>query len=159
MLESYLRENQVSYETQSHARAFTAQEIAAAERIPGRMLAKVVMVMADERLAMLVLPAPYQVDLDKARALLAAKEVRLAEEREFGAAFPDCEVGAMPPFGNLYKVPAYVDRTLADDETIVFNAGTHTETMSLKYADFERLAQPTIGDFSRRELAERSATA
>ena len=147
-LETYLRESKVPFQTQHHPQAFTAQEIAASEHVPGKMLAKVVMVMSDGRLVMLALPAPDHVDLAKANATLGAKETRLAEEGEFANAFPDCEVGAMPPFGNLYDLPIYVDKSLAEDETIVFNAGTHTDTLSLKYADFERLVKPTIADLA-----------
>ncbi len=147
-LEAYLRENKVPFQVQHHPIAFTAQEIAASEHIPGRMLAKVVIVLAEGKMVMLALPAPYRVDLAKAAALLGAKEVRLAREEEFAAAFPDCEVGAMPPFGNLYDLPVYVDKALAEDETIVFNAGTHMDTMSLKYADFERLVRPTVAEFA-----------
>ncbi len=149
-LETYLRENSVAFEAHHHAQAFTAQEVADSEHVPGKLLAKVVMVVADGRLVMLALPAPYLVDFAKAKGMLDAKQVRLAEEGEFASAFPDCEVGAMPPFGNLYDVPTYVDKTLAEDETIVVQAGTHTETLSLKYADFARLAQPTVAEFSRR---------
>ena len=149
-LEAYLRENGVPFEVQHHPRAVTAQEVAAAEHVPGRMLAKVVMVSADGEMAMLSLPAPYQVDLQKAAKLLGAQEARLAEEEEFEGAFPDCEVGAMPPFGNLYGLPVYVEEALAEDETIFFRAGTHTDTMSVGYADFERLVEPTIGRFARR---------
>jgi Ala-tRNA(Pro) deacylase len=98
---------------------------------------------------MLALPASYQVDLGKAATALGVKEVRLAEEEEFEDTFPDCEIGAMPPFGNLYGVPVYVDETLAEDETIVFRSGTHTDTMSVSYADFERLVEPTIAEFAR----------
>ncbi|MGB3633638.1 MAG: YbaK/EbsC family protein [Rubrobacteraceae bacterium] len=149
-LETYLREERVPFQTQHHSRVFTAQEVAAAEHIPGKMLAKVVMVVADEKLVMLSLPAPYQVDLEKAREVLEDEEARLAEEKEFENTFPDCEVGAMPPFGNLYGVPIYVDESLAEDETIVFQAGTHTDTMSLKYDDFERLTQPTVVEFAHK---------
>lgn len=149
-LEAYLRENKVPFQTQHHAQVFTAQEVAGSEHIAGKMLAKVVMVLADGKLTMLALPAPYVVDFSKTKAALGAQEVRLAEEREFTSAFPDCAVGAMPPFGDLYDLPVCVDKALADDETIVFNAGTHTDTMSLKYADYERLAKPTVADFSRR---------
>ena len=147
-LEAYLRENKVPFQVQHHPKAFTAQEIAASEHIPGKMLAKVVIVFADGKMAMLALPAPYRVDLAKASALLGAKEVRLAREEEFAAAFPDCEVGAMPPFGNLYDLSVYVDKALAEDESIVFNAGTHTDTMSMSYADFERLVRPTVAEFA-----------
>ncbi len=149
-LEAHLREHKVPFQTQHHAKVFTAQEVAGSEHIPGKMFAKVVMVIADGKLVMLALPASYVVDLGKVKAALGAQDVRLAEEAEFGSAFPDCDVGAMPPFGNLYDVPVYVDEALAEDETIVFEAGTHTDTMSLKYADYERLTKPTVVSFSRR---------
>jgi Ala-tRNA(Pro) deacylase len=149
-LEAYLRENGVPFEVQHHPRAVTAQEVAAAEHVPGRMLAKVVMVSAVGEMAMLSLPAPYQVDLEKAAKMLGAQEARLSEEEEFEGAFPDCEVGAMPPFGNLYGLPVYVEEALAEDETIFFRAGTHTDTMSVGYADFERLVEPTVGEFAHR---------
>ncbi len=147
-LEAYLRDHGVPYQTQHHARAFTAQEVAASEHIPGKMLAKVVMVLADGELRMLALPATGRVDLRRAAEALGAREVRLADERDFASTFPDCELGAMPPFGNLYGVPVYVDRTLAEDETIVVQAGTHTDTLSLRYADFARLVEPTVADFA-----------
>ena len=121
-LENYLRDNQVPFEQQHHPRAVSAQEVAASEHLPGRMLAKTVMVLADGQMVMLALPAPYQVDLEEAAAALGVDEVRLAEEEEFADTFPDCEVGAMPPFGNLYGVPVYVEKTLAEDETIVFRS-------------------------------------
>jgi Ala-tRNA(Pro) deacylase len=149
-LEAYLRDNQVPFQVQHHPPAYTAQEVAASEHIPGKLLAKVVMVFADGQLAMLALPAPHRVDPARAAAALGAKEVRLAQEAEFAAAFPDCEVGAMPPFGNLYGVPVYVDEALAEDETIVFRAGTHTDTMSLRYADFARLVRPATAGFAHR---------
>jgi Ala-tRNA(Pro) deacylase len=149
-LENYLRENQVPFEEQHHRRAVSAQEVAASEHVPGRMLAKTVMVLADGEMVMLALPAPYQVDLEKAAAALGVDEARLAEEEEFEDSFPDCEVGAMPPFGNLYGVPVYVEKTLAEDETIVFRSGTHTETMSVGYSDFERLVEPTVAVFALR---------
>jgi Ala-tRNA(Pro) deacylase len=147
-LEGYLRENGVSFEVQHHPRAVTAQEVAATEHVPGKMFAKTVMVLADREMVMLVLPAPYQVDPEKAAEELGAKEVHLASEERFGDTFPDCEVGAMPPFGNLYGVPVYVDETLAEDETVVFRAGTHTDTMSVRYADLERLVEPTVARFA-----------
>ena len=149
-LEAYLRENAVPFEVQHHPRVVTAQEVAATEHIPGKMLAKTVMVLADGEMVMLALPASYQVDLGKAGEALGAVEVRLAEEDEFENAFPDCEVGAMPLFGNLYDLPVYVEEVLAEDETVFFRAGTHTDTMSVGYADFERLVEPTVGDFARR---------
>ena len=149
-LENYLRENQVRFEEQHHPRTVSAQEVAASEHVPGRMLAKTVMVLADGEMVMLALPAPYQVDLEKAAAALGVDEARLAQEEEFEDSFPDCEVGAMPPFGNLYGVPVYVEKTLAEDETMVFRSGTHTETMSVSYSDFERLVEPTVAQFALR---------
>jgi Ala-tRNA(Pro) deacylase len=146
-LQTYLRENGVPFETHDHRKVFTAQEVAAAEHMPGRMLAKPVIVLTDGRLAMVVVAAPDQVDLGRAQAALGAVEVRLAREKEFAETFPDCEPGAMPPFGNLYGVPVYVDEALTKNERIVFQAGSHTETISVRYADFERLAQPTVDDF------------
>jgi Ala-tRNA(Pro) deacylase len=150
-LEAYLREKQVPFEVRHHPRVITAQEVAASEHVPGKMLAKTVMVLADGKMVMLALPAPYQVDVDKAGKVLGA-EVRLAHEAEFENTFPDCEVGAMPPFGNLYEVPVCVEAALAEDETIVFRAGTHTDTMSVSYADFERLVEPTIAEFAASRL-------
>lgn len=150
-LEAYLREKRVPFEVRHHPRAITAQEVAASEHVPGKMLAKTVMVLADGKMVMLALPAPYQVDVDKAGKVLGV-EVRLAHEEEFENTFPDCEVGAMPPFGNLYEVPVYVEVALAEDETIVFRAGTHTDTMSVSYADFERLVEPTIAEFAASRL-------
>lgn len=149
-LETYLRENGVPYQSQHHARAITAQEVAATEHVPGRMFAKTVIVSlaGDGKLMMLVLPAPYHVNPLKASAALGAREIHLADEERFAAAFPDCEVGAMPPFGNLYDLPVYADRTLIEEETIVFRAGTHTDTMSVSYADFEKLVRPTVFDFA-----------
>jgi Ala-tRNA(Pro) deacylase len=150
-LEDYLRENGVSFEVQHHPRAITAQEVAATEHVPGKMLVKVVMVMVDGEMVMLSLPAPYQVDLKKVGKMLGAKEARLAEEEEFEGAFPDCEVGAMPPFGNLYDLAVYVEEALAEDETIFFRAGIHTDTMSVRYADFEQLVNPTVAEFAHRD--------
>jgi Ala-tRNA(Pro) deacylase len=151
-LEAYLREKQVPFDVRHHPMAVTAQEVAASEHVPGKMLAKTVMVLADGKMVMLALPASYQVDMDKAGKVLGVGEVRLAKEEEFEDTFPDCEVGAMPPFGNLYEVPVCVEETLAEDETIVFRAGTHTDTMSVSYADFERLVEPTIAEFAASRL-------
>ena len=146
-LESHLRENGVAFEVQEHPTAYTAQKIAASEHVPGRMFAKVVMASTDGDLVMLVLPAPSVVDVAKLSEVLG-KQVRLASESEFASAFPDCQAGAMPPFGNLYDVPVYVDQALGQNERIVFQAGTHTVTMSVAYADFERLARPTVADIA-----------
>jgi Ala-tRNA(Pro) deacylase len=147
-LQGYLREHKVPFEAQHHPRTVSAQEVAATEHVPGKMFAKTVMALADEEIVMLVLPAPYHVNPEKAAEALGIKDFRLASEEQFEDAFPDCEVGAMPPFGNLYDVPVYVDEALAEDERIVFRAGTHTDTMSVGYADFERLVEPTVVEFA-----------
>jgi Ala-tRNA(Pro) deacylase len=147
-LESYLRQQQVAFDVQQHRTAYTAQEVAESEHIAGRLVAKTVVTWADGQLVLLVLPASLQVELAHLGAALGAKATRLAHEAEFVDAFPDCEVGAMPPFGNLYDLPVYVDKSLTEDEVIVFPAGTHTETMSLRYADYAQLVKPTIVEFA-----------
>jgi Ala-tRNA(Pro) deacylase len=113
-LEQYLRTNKVPFQVQHHPLAYTAQRGVASEHISGKMKAKVVMVIADGDLVMLALPAPEIINVNDVAAALGAKEVRLAHEEESAGAFPDCEVGAMPPFGNLYSLPIYVDKTLAE---------------------------------------------
>jgi Ala-tRNA(Pro) deacylase len=146
-LESYLRENGVSFEVEEHPTAYTAQKIAATEHVPGRMFAKVVMATTNGDLVMLVLPAPSVVDVGKV-AEVVGEDVRLASESEFATTFADCEAGAMPPFGNLYDLPVYVDLALGRNERIVFQAGTHSVTMNVAYADFERLTRPTVADIA-----------
>jgi Ala-tRNA(Pro) deacylase len=147
-LEAYLREHQVPFQIQKHARTFSAQKIAESEHIPGKMVAKTVIAWADNQMIALVLPASYRADLNKVGNLLGTKEIRLAHEAEFAATFPDCAVGTMPPFGNLYGIPVYVEKRLAELEKMVFPAGTYTETMSLRYADFERLVHPRVIAFA-----------
>ena len=149
-LEQYLREHQVAYQIQHHPQAYTAQKIAECEHISGKKVAKSVVVFANSSKVLLVLPATCRVDLDRVRSCLGEQNVRLASEDEFQGSFPGCDVGAMPPFGNLYNLPVCVEQSLTEQETIVFPIGTHTETMSLKYADFERLVQPRIADFALR---------
>lgn len=143
-LEAYFREQGVEYQVQQHPPAYSSQEVAATERVTGWRFAKVVMDVAEGDLVMMVLAAPQEVDTNKVEYGLGGREFRLAKEEEFAYKFPDCEVGAMPPFGNLYGVPVYVDPKLAEDEAIVFEAGTHTETMSVKYADFQKLVKPSV---------------
>ena len=108
------------------------------------MVAKTVIAWADHQMIALVLPASYRADLGKVRDLLGAQEIRLAHEAEFATTFPDCAIGTMPPFGNLYGIPVYVEQHLAAQEKMVFPAGTYTETMSLRYRDFERLVHPRV---------------
>ncbi len=147
-LRDYLKSEGVEFETITHPPAYSAQELAAIEHIKGRFHAKVVMAFAGDQLVMLVLPASHRVDLDRLRAELGISAVRLAKEQEFSSVFPDCEVGAMPPFGNLYRVPVYVDVSLRADPWIAFLAGSHTVTVKMSYADYERLVRPTVKDFA-----------
>jgi Ala-tRNA(Pro) deacylase len=148
-LERCLEDADIPHEFQRHRSAFTAQEVAQSEHIPGRMVAKPVMVDADGRLTMVVLPATEQADLGKVTAALHAGTVRLASEDEFRRAFDDCETGAMPVFGNLYGVPVVVDERVAENEDIVTQAGTHAETVQVSYRDFERLVHPLVADVRR----------
>jgi Ala-tRNA(Pro) deacylase len=151
-IKTYLQHHHVDHEAKHHPLAYTAQDVAAAEHLPSNLMAKVVMVVADGKLAMVVLPASCRIDEERAAAALNAEVVRLAREDEFASTFADCDIGAMPPFGNLYGVPVYVDNALAEDETITFQAGTHTWTISLRYADFERLVGPTVADLALHPL-------
>ena len=147
-LREFLEANKVPYSVHSHPEAYTAQEIAALQHVKGRMLAKVVIVKAGADFLMLVLPADHRVDFTRLRSALGLKEVRLAQETEFRDLFPGCDVGAMPPFGNLYGLPVYVDRALEKDEEIVFNAGTHTLTAKMAFRDFVARVKPVMGEFA-----------
>lgn len=148
-LEEYLRANQVRYRTIAHPLAYTAQEVAASAHVPGKEMAKTVIVKLDGELAMVVLPADERVHLGLLREALDAGEVQLANEYEFKDRFPECEVGAMPPFGNLYGIDVIVADSLAGDEQIVFNAGTHRELVQMDYRDFARLVRPRIVHLTR----------
>lgn len=149
-LEQYLQQNDVPFEVMAHRQVYTMQEVAAALHVPGKQVAKVVMVKADGEMAMLVISTLYRLDFAKVRALLDAKEVSLAKEEEFADLFADCATGAMPPFGNLYDLPVYVDQALAEEANVVFRIGTHRHTMKVAYSDFARLAQPTVGRFAKQ---------
>ncbi len=142
-LQEFLDENQVLYTTISHSPAFTAQEIAHVAHIPGAELAKTVMVKLDGQLVEAVLPASEKVDLEMFRSATGAGDAELASEVDFDAYFPDCEVGAMPPCGNLYGMQVYVSPSLSADRQIAFNSGSHSELICMLYKDFERLVHPT----------------
>jgi Ala-tRNA(Pro) deacylase len=147
-LKEFLDKKKVKFVSIRHSTAYTAQEIAASAHVKGRNLAKSVVVKLDGKMALAVLPAKYQIDLEKLRAAAKVHKVELAEEEEFTAQFPGCETGAMPPFGNLYDLPVYADETLTKDEEIAFNACSHTELIQIAYKDFERLVKPKIVKFS-----------
>ncbi len=147
-LKEYLDRQGVRYVTIVHSPAFTAQEVAAMAHIPGKNLAKTVVVKVDGKMAMAVVPASYTVDFDMLQGAIGADTVELAHEEDFKGAFPDCELGAMPPFGNLYNMPVYVARSLAEDEDIAFNACSHHELIKVPYREFERLVQPHVITFA-----------
>lgn len=149
VLNRFLDDHGIRYVTIRHSPAFTAQQIAASAHIPGKEIAKTVMVRIDGKLAMAVLPGSLKIDLDRLREVAGAEVVEIATEKEFADLFPECETGAMPPFGNLYSMDVYVAESLSEDEEIAFNAGTHTELLKLAYRDFESLVTPTLGRFAR----------
>lgn len=149
-LKEFLDSNNVKYASISHSTAYTAQEIAASAHIPAKELAKTVMVKVDGKMAMAVLPGSYKVEFDKLKDVSGANNVELASEQEFKDMFPECEIGAMPPFGNLYGMNVYVSQSLAEDKNIVFNAGSHKELIRLSYNDFENLVHPQLAEFSSK---------
>ena len=145
-LEEFLNQNGVVHQIIRHPLAFTATSVAGAAHIKGKEMAKTVMVNLDGHLAMAVVPADRKVDLERLRQAAGAVRAELADEREFLGDFPECEPGAMPPFGNLYGMEVYVEPHLAADAEIAFNAGSHTELIRMAYKDFERLIHPKLVD-------------
>jgi Ala-tRNA(Pro) deacylase len=149
-LREYLESHNVDYSLIPHPLTFTAQTTAQAAHISGTDLAKTVMVKVDGRMSMAVLPASLHVDFDQLTEVLGAQEVLLAIEGDFKDIFTGCEVGAMPPFGNLYGLEVFVEESLSQDEEIAFNAGSHTELMRMQYADYVQLVQPTVVRFAHQ---------
>jgi len=147
-INEYLKEKGVYFDIHEHPAAYTAQEVAAEEHVSGDILAKVVIVRAKDQYAMCVLPASYKLDLAKVAKKLRVKSVRLADEAEMAKLFPDVEVGSEPPFGKLYELPTLVDEHLAEDDEIVFQAGSHRQVIRMKYADYAALAEPTVADLA-----------
>ncbi len=152
-IKEFLNQHNIKYIIIKHSSAFTAQEIAASAHISGKELAKTVMIKFDGKMAMAVLPASYKISFDDLKEVLGVEKVRLAYEQEFMDKFPDCEVGAMPPFGNLYGMEVYVAESLTDDEEIAFNACSHTELIRMNYIDFEELVKPKRIKFSELSKA------
>ena len=150
-LEAFLDSSQVKYITINHSPAYTAREVAASAFVPRREFAKATIVKIDGAMAIAVVPASRHVDLEKLAAEAGAGKAELASEDEFRGSFPGCEVGAMPPFGNLYGMDTYVDTLLEEDDEIAFNAGTHTQAVRLSYADYARLVQPKTCSISVKE--------
>ena len=147
-LKEFLDENNVRYITISHSTAYTAQEIAAKAHLPGKEIAKTVLVKIEGKLAMAVLPGSFKINFENLKKVLGSDNIRLADEHEFIDRFPDCEVGAMPPFGNLYGVDVFVANSLAEDEEIAFNACSHSQLIKMSYSDYERLVNPVRLDFA-----------
>lgn len=143
-LKEFLDSHNVRYVTISHSPAYTAQQIAESAHIPGKELAKTVIVKIGDKLAMAVVPASLNVNLRHLQEAIGSGQIDLASETEFKDLFPDCEVGAMPPFGNLYDMEVYVAEQLTEDDTIAFNAGSHTELVRLSYKDYEKLVAPRV---------------
>jgi Ala-tRNA(Pro) deacylase len=151
-IRSYLDSHETAYSVTTHPNAFTARQVALAEHLPPRTIAKTVVVFGDGEYHMLVVPASRLVDLQEARPVLGLTHLRLATEEELAQLFPDCEVGAMPPFGPLYGFPVYLDGTLAAEETIAFNAGNHREVIHMKTVDFRRLIKPLVVSIVREAV-------
>jgi len=148
-LKKFLKEKRVKFETKRHKETYTAQEIAGTSHTPGDEFAKVVVAKAKEGFFMAVLPASYRIDMKKLKSAVGSKgSISIASEKEFKGMFPDCSVGAMPPFGSIYNLPVIADRSLAQDEKIAFNAGTHKEIMKMNFNDFREIEKPRIGDFA-----------
>jgi Ala-tRNA(Pro) deacylase len=147
-LKNFLDHEKVHYEILPHPERFTAQEIAAAEHTRGKEVAKVVMVKAEGKDIMAVVPATAKVDLFKLSKILGTEKIEVEQEKDFGNLFPDCEPGAMPPFGSLYNLPCYVDGTLLKEREIVFNGGNHQESVKISTKDFEKIAHAKIEDIA-----------
>ncbi len=152
-LKDFLDENNVKYISIKHSSAFTAQEVASSAHVSGKEFAKTVMIKVEKQIAMAVLPASYQIDFEQLKEIFHTKNVSLTSEPEFQDLFPGCETGAMPPFGNLYNIETYVAEVLEKNETIAFNAGSHTELIKLKYEDFKQLVKPKVFKFSWKTVS------
>lgn len=144
-IKAFLDSKGVTYRHHTHPQEFTAPRVAESQHVSGRELAKSVMVVADDRLVMAVIPANERLDVEKLAHLLGAAGVRLATERDFEDRFPDCEVGAEPPLGKLYDLPLWLDASFEEHETITFNAGTHTDTIEMSVEDYQKLERPRVG--------------
>ncbi len=155
----FLDEMAVDYDLLYHPQAYAARETAVKAHVPVRLFAKTVLVRLDGVMAMAVLPSDHKVNFNLLRQAAGANTISLALEHEFEDRFPDCELGAMPPFGNLYDMDVYVDSHLASVDTITFNAGTHTETVTMAYEDFEELVGPRLARFTYLPLMEHHAEA
>jgi Ala-tRNA(Pro) deacylase len=149
MVRRFLEEHHVPYQPLDHEPAYDAQRIAHAVHVSGREFAKAVLLRADDGYVLAVLPASRSVDLDRVQRVLGAEHVALASEPECGACFPDCELGALPPFGSQYNMRTLVDRSLLDEDEIVFEGNTHHEAIRMKCQDYLALEKPQVAEFAR----------
>jgi len=156
-LQEYLDQNRTTYRHTVHPTAYTAREVAAAEHVPACGIAKTVVFLSENGYGMAVLCADSVVDLEQLRLSLGLSRLRLATEAELGELFPQCELGAMPPFGNLYNLPVYVDSRLSTQEEIAFNAGSHKDVIHVRFRDYERLVNPAIMPFARHATTAKSS--
>ncbi|MFC2075123.1 aminoacyl-tRNA deacylase [Bdellovibrionota bacterium] len=147
-LRECLEKERISFEEMSHKEAFTAQQVAQAQHVSGDQLVKVVVVKHGENYSLLALPATFRVELSKLKNIFPEGDIRLATEYELGSLFPDCQIGAMPPFGNLYNVETWADEAIQKDQEIIFQSGDHSSTIKMKYSDWEQLVHPHIAAFS-----------
>jgi Ala-tRNA(Pro) deacylase len=154
-IRDYLDSQNVPYEVLHHSQAFTAQEVAHSLHVSGKNCVKAVMLKGDDKRALAVIPASHRIDIQELRAALEVSRLDILPESELVGAFPDCDLGAVPPFGNLYGIAVWVDRAVADSEEILFCAGTHEDCIRMRYSDFSKLALPRLGRFS--ELASAKA--
>jgi Ala-tRNA(Pro) deacylase len=148
-LKDLLEARHLGYKVEEHDVAYTAQEVAAATHIKGKEMVKSVVLVADGKHMLCAVPASRRIDFEALKRLLGAKSVRLAEEKEFASDFPDCELGAMPPMGSLYEVPTLAAEPIKEDAEVAFNAGTHREVIRMRRSDWESLAKPRWGRFTR----------
>jgi Ala-tRNA(Pro) deacylase len=151
-LQSYLDEMGVRYNLSYHPVTYTAQDLAAAEHVPGRMVIKPVVVEADGKFVLCALPAPYRVDLNELKMQLDCSHVRLADEKRLADLFPDCQLGAEPPIGRMYGLPTLIDESLLQDDRVTFQAGAHDAAVTMSLADYRRLAQPEVAHFGRQMM-------
>ena len=158
-LKEFLDDENVAYNSINHSRAYTARDTAVTARVPAHEVAKTVMVKLDGKMAMAVLPAANEVDFELLKKVSNATKASLASELEFAHIFPECELGAMPPIGELYGLDTYVAAALTEDETIFFNAGSHTELIQMAYEDFQKSTRPKVAKFSRRRRARKDIQA
>jgi len=150
-IKQFLEDHHAPYVALTHPERFTSSEVAQVSHISGRELAKVLMVRADDKDIMVMLPATHRLDLDKLKKMLGVKSLRLEEEREFRNLFPECDAGAMPPFEELFHLSVVMDRSLADCESVAFNGGTHKDAIKMRRDDFAKVTHPTIGEFALEE--------